>query len=238
MGTSYSTTFTASGGTAPYTWSGTGVDGLNFSSTGLLSGTPAAAGSFTQSITVKDSVGNTASASLSLTVAPAMGSSLAFVQVNSAFPSGANTQVAEAFAAAQTAGDLNVVVVGWSDAIVQISSVSDSMGNSYTLAVGPTVQSGTATQAIYYAKNIVAATTGGNTVTIVFNTAAIYPDIRIAEYSGVDPTNPVDVVAARQGTGTVSGSGLVPQRTPTICWWEQTLCSKARLGSGAGIRAG
>jgi large repetitive protein len=53
-GMSYSVTITASGGTGPYTWSGTGVDGLTFSGTGLLSGTLAQAGTFPQSVTVKD----------------------------------------------------------------------------------------------------------------------------------------------------------------------------------------
>ncbi len=101
------------------------------------------------------------------------------------------------------------MAVGWNDATAQITSVTDSMGNLYALAVGPTVQSGTATQAIYYAKNIAAASANGNTVTVVFNTTARYPDLRVAEYSGIDPTNPVDVVAAAQGTGTLSNSGSV-----------------------------
>ena len=136
-------------------------------------------------------------------------SSIAFVQVNSAVPQGTSTQVAVTYTKAQTAGNLNVVVVGWNDSTAQVSSVTDSKGNAYALAVGPTVQSGTASQAIYYAKNIVAATAGGNTVTVVFNTGANSPDIRIAEYSGVDPANPVDVVASAQGTGTVSNSGSV-----------------------------
>jgi len=69
-GISYSATITASGGTGPYSWSGIGVDGLTFSGTGLLSGTPSLAGAFTQSVTVKDSTGATASASLALAVAP------------------------------------------------------------------------------------------------------------------------------------------------------------------------
>ncbi len=67
-GTSYSVTITASGGTGPYTWSGTGVDGLTFSATGLLSGTPTQAGTFSQNVTVRDSAGATASASLTLSV--------------------------------------------------------------------------------------------------------------------------------------------------------------------------
>ena len=83
-----------------------------------------------------------------------------------------------------------MVVVGWNNSTATISSVADSAGNTYLLAVGPTVQTGTATQAIYYAKNIVAATANTNSVTVTFSTAANYPDIRIAEYAGLDPSNP------------------------------------------------
>src|SRR4029077_16805905 len=72
-GTSYNVMLAATGGTAPYTWSGTGVDGLTFSATGLLSGTPSQAGTLTQSVTVKDSTGVTASASLALAVASTSG---------------------------------------------------------------------------------------------------------------------------------------------------------------------
>jgi hypothetical protein len=108
---------------------------------------------------------------------------------------------------AQTAGNLNVVVVGWNDSTPQINSVTDSKGNAYVLAVGPTVQSGTATQAIYYAKNIAVAAATGNTVTVTFNTGAASPDVRIAEYSGIDLTTSVDVVAAAQGSSASSTSG-------------------------------
>jgi len=215
VGVSYSVTITASGGVGPYTWSGTTAGGVTLSATGLLSGTPSAVGTFNEGVTVTDSTGAKASTSLPLTVSTGGGggtgggpASLAFVQVSSAVPQ-QGAQVAATFANAQTAGDLNVVAMGWSDATAQITSVTDSMGNPYALAVGPTVQSGTATQAIYYAKNILGAPANGNTITVVFNTAARYPDLRIAEYSGIDPTNPVDVVAAAQGTGTLSNSGSV-----------------------------
>ena len=87
--------------------------------------------------------------------------------------------------------------------------VTDSKGNSYVLAVGPTIQSGTASQAIYYAKNISGAAANGNTVTVTFSQAAIYPDVRIAEYAGLDPSAPLDVVASAQGSGTTSSSGSV-----------------------------
>jgi hypothetical protein len=82
---------------------------------------------------------------------------------------------------AQTAGNLNIVVVGWNDTVATVQSVKDSKGNLYTLAIGPT--SGTnVRQSIYYAANIVG---GQNTVTVTFNQAAVYPDIRILGYKGV-----------------------------------------------------
>ena len=59
-------------------------------------------------------------------------------------------------------------------------------------------------QAIYYAKNIAA---GSNTVTVTFNQAAAYVDVRILEYSGLDPTNPLDVTAGAAGTSTSANSG-------------------------------
>ena len=108
------------------------------------------------------------------------------------------------------------------------------MGNPYTLAVGPTVQSGTATQAIYYAKNILAAPATGNTITVAFSTVAKYPDLRIAEYSGIDPTNPVDVVAAAQGTGTLANSGSVTTTYANDLLVGADLVQDQTLGSGAG----
>jgi hypothetical protein len=53
----YSQAITAQGGSPPYTWSATGLPtGLAFnSSTGIISGTPSAAGSFAIAITVQDS---------------------------------------------------------------------------------------------------------------------------------------------------------------------------------------
>src|ERR1700728_3246888 len=121
-----------------------------------------------------------------------------FVQGNSATPQTAQSKVTVAFSAAQKVGDLYVVVVGWGDATSQISSVSDSKGNLYQLAVGPTALTGSAalSQSVYYAKNIGAALAGANIVTLSFNAAVASPDVRILEYSGVDPDNALDVSAA------------------------------------------
>jgi hypothetical protein len=61
IGTAYSQTLTASGGTAPYTFavsSGSLPVGLSLSAGGLLSGTPTAVGSFSFTIQVQDSTGS------------------------------------------------------------------------------------------------------------------------------------------------------------------------------------
>src|SRR5581483_277077 len=133
---------------------------------------------------------------------------IGFVQRNAAVPQSPQSTVTVTYTGAQIAGDLNVVVVGWNDGTALVSSVTDSKGNLYTLAVGPTVIAGTASQSIYYAKNIAAAAAGGNIVTVQFNTSAAYADVRILEYAGIDTASPVDVTAANRGNTATSDSGL------------------------------
>ena len=92
------------------------------------------------------------------------------------------------------------MVVGWNDTTATVQSVKDSVGNTYTLAIGPT--SGTALrQSIYYASNIAGGT---NTVTVTFSQAAAYPDMRILEYKGVTT---LDVTAGASGNSTAANSG-------------------------------
>ena len=133
--------------------------------------------------------------------------SISFVQGNYADPQTSQTSVSVPFNSAQTAGNLNVVVVGWKDTQASVSQITDTLGNTYIRAVGPTSINNIASQAIYYAKNIAAAGAGGNTVTVTFSTPASKPDVRISEYAGADPSNPVDVTSANTGSGRNSNSG-------------------------------
>jgi fibronectin type III domain protein len=116
------------------------------------------------------------------------------------------------YAEAQAAGNLNVVIVGWNDTTAQVSSITDSKGNVYQLAVGPTQVSTALSQSTYYAKNISAAAAGTNTVTVTFASVAHYPDIRILEYSGIDPLSPVDVVVSSTGNSATASSDSVTTR--------------------------
>jgi hypothetical protein len=61
-------TLSASGGTAPYTWTATGLPaGLTISTGGVISGTPTTAGTSSVTVTAKDSVATPASGSASFT---------------------------------------------------------------------------------------------------------------------------------------------------------------------------
>ena len=146
-------------------------------------------------------------ASVALPLALSAAPTITYVQGSYSDPQSSPSSVAVKFSGVQNTGDLNVVVVGWNDSTATVSSVTDKSGNLYQRAVGPTVVSGFISQSIYYARNILGAAAGANTVTVSFSGAAAYPDIRILEYSGADLANPVDVVAAGSGNGPSSSSG-------------------------------
>jgi len=145
----------------------------------------------------------------SATTAAVSATPLAFIQRNTATPTTNKTTQAVVFTAAQTAGNLNVVIIGWNDTTSHITSVTDTRGNTYQLAVGPTTLAGLGTQAIYYAANIGPSGANTNSVTVTFDAAVPYLDIRAAEYSGIDPVRPIDVVKAGTGSTATSDSGAV-----------------------------
>ena len=72
VGTAYTDTLTATGGTTPYTWSvnaGSLPPGITLTSAGVLTGTPTAAGSYTFSVNVVDANNGIATTSITLVVA-------------------------------------------------------------------------------------------------------------------------------------------------------------------------
>ncbi|MGA3318520.1 MAG: LamG domain-containing protein, partial [Candidatus Korobacteraceae bacterium] len=158
-----------------------------------------------------------------------------YVQGNYATPQTLQTMVNVTFTAAQGAGDLNVVVVGWHDSTATVSTVSDSMGNAYARAVGPTVVRGALSQSIYYAKNIASASAGANSVTVTFSSAAVHPDIRILEYSGADPANPVDVTATDSGSSSSSSSGSATTTNTTDLIFGANIVATRTTGPGSGF---
>ena len=160
---------------------------------------------------------------------------ISFVQVNSAVPQSSPTSVAVKYTSAQTAGNLNVVVVGWNDSTATVSSVSDSAGNVYQRAVGPTTVAGFLSQSIYYAANIVSSAANTNTVTVQFSVGAAFPDIRILEYSGADQVNPVDATAGASGNNASSNSGAAITTTATDLIFGAGTTTSRYTGPGSGF---
>ncbi|HEV8167175.1 MAG TPA: fibronectin type III domain-containing protein, partial [Actinomycetota bacterium] len=200
----------------------------NLSDTGLLAST-----SYSYRVRARDAANNIGPFSATASATTQGGTvTPAFVQVASSDPQSPQSSVSVTYLSAQTAGNLNVVIVGWNDSTADVNTITDSKGNSYTLAVGPTRITGTLSQSIYYAKNIAAAAAGANAVTITFSPAAQFPDVRILEYSGIDPLFPLDVTAA--GTGN-SQSTSTPAVTTTAAV-ELLVAGNmvATLTSGAG----
>jgi IPT/TIG domain len=208
--TSVTITGTGFASGATVTFGGTAATGVSVgSSTSITATTPGhTAGAVDVVISNADNQTGTLSGgytytSTSGTSSPGAGV-IAFVQSNSvpATLQSSLTTLSATFKVAQTVGNLNIVVVGWGDTTSLVKTVTDSSGNTYSQAGGTTTGSGLR-QAIYYARNIAG---GSTTVTVTFNGAAAYPDLRILEYSGLDTSNPLDVTAAGVGTGTVAAS--------------------------------
>jgi glucose/arabinose dehydrogenase/chitodextrinase len=150
-------------------------------------------------------VDRTYTATYTVSSAPAP---ITFKQLNYSTPQTNQSTVSTAYTNAQTAGNTNIIAIGWNSATGTISSVTDTAGNVYSLAAPLTRGGGNLSQAIYYAKNIAAAP-AGNAVKVSFSGAMVYVDVRITEYSGLDPTNPVDVTSSSSGSTNSATSGSV-----------------------------
>jgi len=97
---------------------------------------------------------------------------------------------------AATSGNLIVVFIriGGTGAF---SSITDTAGNTYTLAISDTSRD--PNLLCYYAKNITGHAT--NAVTVNFSPSALYSWVFAAQYSGLDTSSPLDVTEAKLGTG-------------------------------------
>jgi chitodextrinase len=149
---------------------------------------------------------NNVSAHSAPLVVTTAGPSPAFVQQNYVTPQTPQSQVSVAYEGAQTAGNANILAIGWNDTTSSIVSVVDSAGNVYQPA-GATARGSGLSQAIYCASNIAAASAGGNHVTVTFNQPAVFVDLRITEYTRVRHASPFDGVVSANGNGNNASTG-------------------------------
>jgi hypothetical protein len=159
------------------------------------------------------------------------GGPITFVQVKAATPQTASASVAITYPVVQTSGSLNIVAVGWNDTTSMVTGITDTRGNAYTLAIGPTTGTGLR-QSIYYAKSIAA---GSNTVTVTFSKAAVFVDVRVLEYSGLDTVNPLDQAAGGVGSGTVASSGAVSTTSANELIFGAGMTAAVFTGPGSGF---
>jgi hypothetical protein len=163
--------------------------------------------------------------------------SIQYVQGNffSEMGSALQSSTSVAFPGAQTRGNLNVVSVSWLDAKSNVSSLTDSAGNTYQRITGASAAypPGPGTIVMFYASNIVAATS--NTVTAHFNAGVPLPEVMVAEYSGADPVAPLDVGAARGGNTTTSDSGPLTTAVPNELLVSTNVVLHTTTGPGTGF---
>jgi len=97
---------------------------------------------------------------------------------------------------------------GWNDSKAVVSAVTDSKGNKYHWPWAPRPER--LRDAVHLlCEEHRSGGCRGKHVTVTFASAATAPDIRILEYSGADPSNPVDVTVATTGSSATSSSGAV-----------------------------
>jgi hypothetical protein len=201
------TNFGSTQGASTVTFNGTPAASKTWSATSIVVTVPAGATSGNVVVTV----GGSASNGFNFTVGFAP--PISFVQagsnqnVDAPLPTAQNF-ITVVFKGAQTTGNMNVVVVGWQDSSATVASVTDTVGNVYRLANNAVV-SGTASLSIYYASDILPSPPNTNVVAVTFNGLATNGDVRIAEYAGLDPTNPLDVAVSGQGSNNVSNSNSI-----------------------------
>jgi hypothetical protein len=90
-------------------------------------------------------------------------------------------------------------------------------------------------QSIYYAKNIAAATAGVNVVNVTFTSAASYADIRILEYSGIDPVNPLDGTVGATGNSATSNNSNLTTSSAMDLLVGANIVTGGTTGAGSGF---
>lgn len=137
-GAAFSATFTASGGTAPYTWSVEDAPpGLSMSEAGVLSGTPTSIGSYDKmAVTVTDHSGATASHTFSMEVSS--------VTIDALSSGDANTCALDSTGAIKCWGDNQEGQLGTGDRVIRLTPTDVTGLTSGMAAVGSGVDFGCA----------------------------------------------------------------------------------------------
>ncbi len=165
--------------------------------------TPTATGARSGAVTFTD---NAPTSPQAITLAgTGAASSIKFIQ-SASLASTSSTALAKAFTSATTQNNLLVVgVYTWGGTV---SSVTDSLSNTFTLATSGATASGNNLY-VFYA---ISKASGVDTVTAHVSGGGVMEDIH--EYSGISTTSPLDQKKVSLGTGTAINSGTVNTLLP------------------------
>lgn len=227
VGTAFSYQITATNSPASYSAmslpAGLSING----STGLITGTPTAAGSSNVILSATNTTGTgTATLSLTITAVPYFVQAIANKTTSAASAS-------LSFAANTQAGD--VILLGFDFDHTLSATVADSQGNVYAEAGSQLTTPGGANGRVYYAKNIKGGT---DTVTVNLSGTTDYLELYLAEYSGLDPNTPIDAQAAATGQGgSVSSGNATTTGSSDIVYGYCVGDSQCTSGSGFAARS-
>ena len=149
------------------------------------------------------SEGHSGSASVTVSAPPAP---VTFVQAGA--KAARKRLLSLSFGAPTTAG--NLVIVSFDFSGTTFSSITDSQGNAFTQVGSEVTSPGGAKTRMYYAKSI-----KGGAETVTVNLAGTSPalEVYIAEYSGADPTSPLDASSQAAGSSSAVSSGAFTTTT-------------------------
>jgi hypothetical protein len=194
--------------TTSVTWASSSTGVATISNT---SGTQGRATGVATGTTTISATSGTVTGSTVLTVT-AGGAPITFVQTAGASDDSVGGTIAQAFSAANTAGNLIVVAVSWGD---NPAPNIRAPTRSATPIWSPSTIS---TRAIARASRLCTRSTvapAPNTVTVTLGTTGGYRRVIVSEYSGIATTAPLDVTAKSQGTSTTAANGATSTAATT-----------------------
>ena len=136
-----------------------------------------------------------------------------------------------AFNSANTAGNLIVAYVIWSN--TSPVTLSDSKGNSYVSAAGRTTWGSSWSSQVFYAKAIAGGTQHRYGLVQPVRSAA-WAVLYIHEYSGVDKIAPVDTTATATGSSSAMNSGSLTTSFGSDLLFNATASSNTVTSGGTG----